>query len=58
MPHNLDRYEVFLRDTKSDHRWSYFFYADDFAHAEEQVKPYVITDSEIICITKDYANAG
>lgn len=52
----LQKYEVFFRDPMSDHRWSYFFQAESFAHAEEQAYDCDTDGGQIIRIDLDYPN--
>lgn len=32
----MDKYEVVIRDRRHGNKWSMYFSADDFGHAEEQ----------------------
>lgn len=53
----MNKYEVTLRNKNSGERWSLFFDADDFSHAEEQAIDtglIVPLFEEIIKIEKDY----
>lgn len=50
----MEMYEVTLRPLNpKDFRWTLFFMAESFSHAEEQTKDY--TNDEIIKIEKDYS---
>lgn len=53
----MEKYEVIVRNRTepTGNKWSLEFQADDFAHAEEQAKPYLQEHDEIITIYKDYA---
>jgi len=52
----MEKYEVKIRHVRDGSRWSMFFDADDFGHAEEQANDHIDDDDEVIVIEKDYEN--
>lgn len=53
-PRPLQKYEVIFRDPMSGDRWSYFFQAENFAHAEEQAYDTDMAGGQVIQIVLDF----